>query len=86
MKFTDVVPIRPKSEFESITKHSSDAYIHRGGLFSIFEVQKQSIIADYDRLLKQMPVSLNTQALNKPFQAISSVPTDPSQQAILHAL
>ncbi|MEO1627256.1 MAG: AAA domain-containing protein, partial [Bacteroidota bacterium] len=88
MKLTELHPIRPKEEYETILQdHPESAYIHRGALLSIFELQKQSIISDFDDLLAMDDLELPA-ALTEPpsFQSISSVPTDPSQQKVLHAL
>ncbi len=83
-----IKPISDRKDYEQQLKHRSDSKIEFGGLFSIFEVQKQSIINDYDDLINNLPsisLALSNQ-LNTNFQAISSVQTDPSQQGILNAL
>ena len=83
-----VRPIPDKARFEKAKNLAhGDARIHFGGLFSLFEMQKQGIISDYDHLL-----SLDMQDLDilgeheSPFQPFSSVRVDPSQQAILSAM
>ena len=51
------------------------------------EVQKQSIIADYDSLLGLEELHLEDGLWeDDSFQPLSSVKTDPSQQGILNAL
>ncbi len=78
-------PIPTKKEFEEKTKHR--AYIHWGGIFSIFETQKESIIKAYDELLLREEAEIQLGSLdNFKFQSLSSVQTDPSQQGILNAL
>ena len=82
-----IVPIKEKAQYEKISANSSRSFIEFGGLFSIFEVQKQNIIDNYDLLVDKNAVSLPISGLSGyPFQPISSVETDPSQQSILHAL
>ncbi len=74
-----------KSLLDSIT--IDDAEIYWGGLFSIFETQKQSIIKEYDILLKEEePEITNLNFSNSHFQSLSSIPTDPSQQSVLNSL
>lgn len=63
------------------------AYIHWGGLFSIFKTQKESIIKQFDNLLSLEGSEIeNGEIDNKSFQTISSIETDPSQQGVLTAL
>jgi very-short-patch-repair endonuclease len=82
-----VQPIKDKATYEKILKNTSDAIIEFGGVFSIFEVQKQSIIEDYESLIATVGDDLETDENSEnDFQPISSVETDPSQQSILHAI
>lgn len=85
-KLNNISAIRDKAYYEKILS-SNNAHIDFAGLFSIFEVQKQSIIVDYDTLRgsKVPNIELNDFE-NHEFQPISSVKTDPSQQSILHSL
>ena len=77
--------IPSKNNIDSIP--IDDAEIYWGGLFSIFETQKQSIIKEYDILLKEEePEITNLNFSNSYFQSLSSIPTDPSQQSILNSL
>ena len=83
----NIQPIFSKKVFEDKLELGSNAIIHPGGLFSIFEVQKQSIIADYDGLIDLQELDLEEGFWdNDAFQPLSSVKTDPSQQGILNAL
>ncbi|WP_341900738.1 AAA domain-containing protein [Fluviicola taffensis] len=79
--------IPDKVTLEKTTTDSSFHPIHYGGLFSIFEVQKQNIISDYDNLmsLKGSVIELG-EFENHGFQPLSSVETDPSQQGVLRSL
>lgn len=73
--------------FEKTITEKSFHPIHYGGLFSIFEIQKQNIINEYSDLMELEDCEINLSDLqNNYFQPISSVITDPSQQSILHSL
>jgi len=86
-KIETVKPIPDKKHYEKLPLTSNNAFIDFGGLFSIFEVQKQNIIKDYGNLLELEGMTLNLDDMEAhTFQPISSVETDPSQQGILHAL
>ena len=82
-----VKSISDRNHYEKLIGNSSETLIEPCGLFSIFEVQKQNIIDEYDLLLKSnnKEILLNDIS-NHEFQAISSIQTDPSQQSILNAL
>jgi len=86
-KLDSVSSIPDKASFEKSTTDTGFHPIHYGGLFSIFEVQKQNIIGDYDGLLglKGSTIELGEYE-NHGFQPLSSVETDPSQQNILTSL
>jgi superfamily I DNA and/or RNA helicase/very-short-patch-repair endonuclease len=86
-KLSNVSAIGAKKHYEDMPISSSNALIDFGGLFSIFEVQKQNIIGDYGNLmdLNGLEIAVDDIA-NFEFQSISSVETDPSQQSILNAL
>ena len=60
--------------------------IIKSGLFSIYEVQKQNLINDYKFLQKKGSKIDIKNFAKSPFQSISSVQTDPSQQSILNSL
>ncbi|WP_430412152.1 AAA domain-containing protein [Kordia sp.] len=86
-KMEVVKPIPDKKHYEKLPLTSNNAFIDFGGLFSIFEVQKQNIIQDYGNLLQLEGMTINLDEMEShSFQPISSVETDPSQQGILHAL
>lgn len=87
-KLNNVQPIANKKHYEKIpTLSSNNSFIEFGGLFSIFEVQKQNIINDYDTLLELKGAEINLEDMDKhTFQSISSIDTDPSQQGILNSL
>ncbi|MCB9235317.1 MAG: GreA/GreB family elongation factor [Bacteroidia bacterium] len=86
-KLDNVISIGEKNHYEKFPINSTNALIEFGGLFSIFEVQKQNIINDYSNLMDLGGLSIDLDDLdNHTFQPISSVETDPSQQGILHSL
>jgi superfamily I DNA and/or RNA helicase/transcription elongation GreA/GreB family factor/very-short-patch-repair endonuclease len=86
-KLDNVISIGDNNHYEKLTINSTNALIDFGGLFSIFEVQKQNIINDYGNLMDLEGLSIDLDDLeNHTFQPISSVETDPSQQSILHSL
>jgi superfamily I DNA and/or RNA helicase/very-short-patch-repair endonuclease len=86
-KLDKVIPIGDKAHFEKLPLNSSNSVIDFGGLFSIFEVQKQNIINDYENLMALKGIGIPLEDLEgHSFQPISSVETDPSQQTILHDL
>lgn len=84
---SNIVSFKDKKYFEELTKDSSNSYIFPGALFSIFEIQKQNIIKDFERIIDDGNLTLNLEDLkNNTFQSLSSVETDPSQQSILNSL
>jgi len=86
-KLNNIISIPDKKHYEKLHINSNNAIIDFGGLFSIFEVQKQSIITDYGKLLDDKAMKVNLEKMDQHyFQPISSVETDPSQQSILHSL
>lgn len=86
-KLDKIVPIGDKAHYEKLPLNSSNSFIDFGGLFSIFEVQKQNIISDYDSLMELEGMNINLEDMEgHSFQPISSVETDPTQQSILHSL
>lgn len=86
-KLNEIKPISEKKHYDQPYLTSNNSYIDFGGLFSIFEVQKQNIISDYSNLLELQGTEINLGNMdNHSFQPISSVETDPSQQGILHSL
>jgi len=86
-KLDKISSIGDKAHYEKLPLNSSNSLIDFGGLFSIFEVQKQNIINDYENLMELKGLSIDLEDMEgHTFQPISSVETDPSQQSILHSL
>lgn len=86
-KLDNTVSIGDKNHYEKLPINSTNAFIDFGGLFSIYEVQKQNIINDYGKLMDLEGLTIDLGDLeNHSFQPISSVETDPSQQGILNSL
>ena len=86
-KLDNIKTIPDKKHYEKLLLTSNNSFIDFGGLFSIFEVQKQCVINDYDDLMELEGMSVDLEDLEEhSFQPISSVETDPSQQSILHSL
>lgn len=86
-KLQNIQSIKDKKHYESLPLTSNNAFIDFGGIFSIFEVQKQNIIEDYDDLMELEGSIIDLQDLEgHSFQPLSSIETDPSQQGILNAL
>lgn len=86
-KLDKISSIGDKAHYDKLPLNSSNSFIDFGGLFSIYEVQKQNIINDYNNLMELEGLSINLEDLEgHSFQPISSVETDPSQQSILHSL
>ncbi|MBO3098181.1 AAA domain-containing protein [Gelidibacter pelagius] len=86
-KLNEIKSIPEKKHYEKLPLTSNNSFIDFGGLFSIFEVQKQNIIHDYANLLELQGATIDLEDMEEhTFQPISSVETDPSQQGILHSL
>jgi transcription elongation GreA/GreB family factor/very-short-patch-repair endonuclease len=86
-KLDKITAIGDKAHYDKLPLNSSNSFIDFGGLFSIFEVQKQNIINDYTNLMELEGLTIALDDLDgHSFQPISSVETDPSQQSILHAM
>ncbi len=82
--YEEIPLIKSKASYEDQLQNKGDAIIIKSGVFSIFEVQKQNIINDYESLKREFKPLENT---TKPdFQSITSIETDPSQQGILESL
>ncbi len=86
-KLDKITSIGDKAHYDKLPLNSSNSFIDFGGLFSIFEVQKQNIINDYGNLMELEGINIPLEDIEgHSFQPISSVETDPSQQSILHSL
>jgi len=86
-KLDKITAIGDKAHYDKLPLNSSNSVIDFGGLFSIFEVQKQNIINDYDNLIELEGINIDLEDIEgHSFQPISSIETDPSQQSILHSL
>lgn len=82
--YTEILPLKTKAAYEELLPNKGDAFIEKSGILSLFEVQKQNIINDYESLKKEF-VPLQATA-NEQFQSLSAIETDPSQQLILESL
>ena len=78
--------IPDSSAIESIT--GEPPWIHFGGVFGLYRTQKESIIADLDKLLDRYDdIDFDSLKIeNYTGTTHSPVPTDPSQQEILNTL
>lgn len=86
-KIENIISIGDKNHYEKLPLNSTNSFIEFGGLFSIYEVQKQNIINDYGNLMELKGINIELEDFEgHSFQPISSVETDPSQQSILHSL
>ncbi len=86
-KIENISSIRNKSYYEGLPITSTSPLIEFGGIFSIFEVQKQNIINDYEDIISDDNLELKMDDLhNHHFQSLTSIDTDPSQQGILNSL
>lgn len=86
-KFETAVNVLPeKEQIDSIA--NNNAYIHFGGVFGLFRVQKESIITDISKLLERFEEfefdELTVENLTT--TTFSAINTDPSQQAIISKL
>ena len=82
--YAEILPIKSKAAYEALLPQKGDALIEKSGLFSLFEVQKQNIINDYQSLKEQFEP--RNSAPKEDFQTFTSIPTDPSQQEVLEQL
>ncbi|RRJ87116.1 AAA family ATPase [Paenimyroides tangerinum] len=82
--YEEIPLIKPKSFYDEKLVKKRDGLILKSGIFSLFEVQKQNIINDYEALKTSFVNQQTTE--NSTFQTLSAVGTDPSQQRILENL
>lgn len=85
--FTEIQPIGTEEEYNELPLNDTNSILNFSGLFSYFEIQKQSIIKDYDELLELQETSISQDELaDNVFQSFTSVQTDPSQQEFLNSI
>lgn len=85
-KMQSCAQLHDKVYYEKLVTSYSSSLIEFGGIFSIFEVQKQNIINEYDLLSEYEGLIIGSENVQKDFfQPITSIETDPSQQAVLHS-
>ena len=82
--YAPIPVIKTKASYEKLLPKKGDTIIEKSGIFSLFEVQKQNIINDYNELIASY--SFEEKEPDGLFQSITSVETDPSQQGILETL
>lgn len=80
-----IFALKTKAVYDIQLQKRGDALIEKSGIFSLFEVQKQNIINDYETLKLNFKQN-DTVGENTNFQTITSIETDPSQQKILESL
>lgn len=86
-ELSHIKAIPEKKHYEKALVNSNNSLIDFCGLFSIFEVQKQNIINEYEDLLKNENTEIDLDNIEQQsFQSISSIETDPSQQSILNSI
>lgn len=92
--FAAIEPIESKNKYEDLFSTRGQGKILKAGIFSLFEVQKQNIINDYDHFISEVTDSedadfednLGELITDAPFQTFTTVQTDPSQQFVLECL
>lgn len=85
--FSEIKPIQTESEYEELPLNDTNCFLSYSGLFSFFDIQKHSIIQDYDSLIQLNGTKISLKQLEGGFfQSITSIETDPSQQGFLNAL
>ena len=82
--YAKIPPLKTKAEYEALLPNKGEGMIEKCGILSLFEVQKQNIINDYEGLISNFKAEEITPATD--FQTLTSVPTDPSQQYVLEQL
>ncbi|MDR6967474.1 hypothetical protein J2X31_001485 [Flavobacterium arsenatis] len=82
--YAPIPSIKTKASYEKLLTKKGNTLIEKSGIFSLFEVQKQNIINDYDELIASY--SFEEKVQDGLFQSITSIETDPSQQGILETL
>lgn len=82
--YAPIPAIKTKATYEKLLPKKGDTLIEKSGIFSLFEVQKQNIINDYQDLISSY--KFEEKIPDGLFQSITSIETDPSQQNILESL
>ncbi len=83
--FSSVSEIDTESHYEKLPLNGTNSLIENKGIFSYFEIQKHSIIQDYDDLIELEGEEIDQKDLEYlDFQSLTSVQTDPSQQQLLN--
>ena len=80
-KLETIKPISDKKHYEKLPLTANNSFIDFGGLFSIFEVQKQNIINDYSTLIDLKGAEIDLGLENHFFQPITSIETAPLNRA-----
>ena len=85
--FSTVTSIPTEEYCENLALNDTNSMLSFSGLFSYFEIQKHSIIKDYDELLELAGAEIVQDPLeDNLFQSITSIKTDPSQQVFLNSM
>lgn len=85
--FSEIEPIGNEEVYEKLPINETNSFISYSGLFSFFEIQKHTIIQDYEALIELENAKIPQEGIeNGGFQSITSIQTDPSQQGFLNAL
>lgn len=82
--YAPILPVKTKATYEKMLPKRGDVFIEKSGIFSLFEVQKQNIINDYESLKKDYKPFQEINRID--FQSITAIETDPSQQNVLESL
>lgn len=85
--FSTITSIPTEEHCENLALNDTNSILSCSGLFSYFEIQKHSIIKDYEELLKLAGTEIVQDPLeDNIFQSVTSIKTDPSQQSFLNSL
>lgn len=85
--FEKIVPISSENTYNELALNDANSLLQYSGLFSYFEIQKHNIIKDYDELVSLAGEEIRQDEItDSPFQSITSVTTDPTQQSVLNGV
>ncbi len=85
--FKTIIPISSEEKYNELAFNDSNCILEFSGLFSYFEIQKHNIIKDYDDLIKLAGEEIRQDDMtDNPFQSITSITTDPTQQSVLNGI